>query len=135
MGPTRAWQGKLQTKYCARGCPRNMFASAALAAGPMGSPRPQGGNREKCCARFSARNIFRFRGPCAGAPWAPPGDWSILVVGQSGGRSDGPVGGPCERSIKKFKMKHPALRVPTGGNQVDGLPPAAITENIEIVLK
>ena len=23
-------------------------------------------------------------------------------------------------------MKHPALRVPPGGNQVDGLPPAAI---------
>ena len=27
---------------------------------------------------------------------------------------------------KKFKVKHPALRVPPGGNQVDGLPPAAI---------
>ena len=25
---------------------------------------------------------------------------------------------------KKFKVKHPALRVPPGGNQVDGLPPA-----------
>ena len=47
---------------------------------------------------------------------------------------------------KKFKVKHPALRVPPGGNQVDGLPPAAIelgcahpalrvTENIEMTKK
>ena len=27
---------------------------------------------------------------------------------------------------KKFEVKHPALRVSPGGNQVDGLPPAAI---------
>ena len=48
------------------------------------------------------------------------------VVGQCGGRSDVAVGRPCEWSVEKLKVKHPALRVPPGGNQVDGLPPAAI---------
>ena len=35
---------------------------------------------------------------------------------------------------KKFKVKHPALRVSPGGNQVDGLRPAAIkTINLKIL--
>ena len=48
------------------------------------------------------------------------------AVGEYSGRSDVPVGRPCVWSVKKFKVKHPALRVPPGGNQVDGLPPAAM---------
>ena len=37
------------------------------------------------------------------------------------------VGCACDSSkilkVKKTEVKHPALRVPPGGNQVDGLPP------------
>ena len=37
------------------------------------SPGPLGGNAKNLTPALSARNTFRFRGACAGAPWPPLG--------------------------------------------------------------
>ena len=68
-------------------------------------------------------------------------NWTQAALDRFGSIRDGLVGGlKVRRQIwwsircsswsavrvinEKFKMKHPALRVPPGGNEVDGLPPA-----------
>ena len=56
-------------------------------------------------------------------------NWNLCGAGRRGSR--------CALALflafrfSCLEVQHPALRVPPGGNQVDGLPPASVTEKCE----